>query len=201
MGDESARSAGGGSTSWTTAVIQMQLSRPRARFWPRDYWQAYGRLQKSDQGIGAVSNGLVRVFGHMMACVCQRGGRSQQTRDMVCRRRVPIGDRRPSIAHWPQTSRNGLKRESSPRRTPIILLWRSRRAVGRVRTAPGAPPTAAASPDGREARHRKSPWEGEGVNTEGEIRLCFYRQRKWSAPISRSGFTVQTCTLLQLTMI
>ena len=37
MGDESARSAGGGSTNSTTAVIQMQLSWPRALFWPRDY--------------------------------------------------------------------------------------------------------------------------------------------------------------------
>ena len=37
MGDESARSAGGVSTNWTKAVIQMQLSRSRALFWPRDY--------------------------------------------------------------------------------------------------------------------------------------------------------------------
>ena len=95
------------------------------------------------------SSDRAAMFGHMMACAYQRGGRSRQTHDMVYRIRVPIGDRRPSIAHWPQTSRNGLKRESSPRRTPIILLWRSRRAIGRVRAASGALPTAAASHGGR----------------------------------------------------
>ena len=121
--------------------------------------QPHDWLQKSDQGIGAVSNRSLRVFDHMVACACQRGSHSRRTRGMVCRRRVPIGCRRQSIAHWPETRRNRPKRDFSPQRTPIILLWRSRRAVGRVRTAPGAPPTAAASPDGREARHRKSPWE------------------------------------------
>ena len=37
MGDESATSAGGGSILLITAAIQMQLSRSRALFGPRDY--------------------------------------------------------------------------------------------------------------------------------------------------------------------
>ena len=37
MGDESARSAGGGTIDSTAAAIQVQLSRSRALLWPRDY--------------------------------------------------------------------------------------------------------------------------------------------------------------------
>ena len=51
--------------------------------------------------------------------------------------------------------------ESSPQRTPIFLLWRSRGTIGWVRAAPGALPTPPASMDGPDGRsdgisvHRK----------------------------------------------
>ena len=48
-------------------------------------------------------------------------------------------------------------------RTPLFLLWRSRGATGRVRTTPGALPTAAASMDGSDGRPDGRPGVGKGL--------------------------------------
>ena len=53
--------------------------------------------------------------------------------------------------------------------TPILLLWRSRGAIGRVRATPGAPPTAAASMDGSDGRADGIPGGGKGVTSNREL--------------------------------
>ena len=55
--------------------------------------------------------------------------------------------------------------------TPILLLRRSRGAIGRVRATPGAPPTAAASMDGSDGRADGIPGGGKGLRLLIQVRL------------------------------
>ena len=76
-----------------------------------------------------------------------------------------------------------------PGEDPLFLLWRSRGAIGRVHTTPGALPTAAASMDGSDGRPDGRPGEGKGLkwvrlsrrarshesvlNTQCVVHLCY----------------------------
>ena len=84
---------------------------------------------------------------------------------MVYRLHMSMAGCRPSIADGACRQRRWPNRASSPVMTPILLLRRSRGAIGRVRATPGAPPTAAASMDGSDGRADGIPGGGKGLRS------------------------------------
>ena len=172
MRDESVRVSTIAATAMMVALIPMQSAHSRATFRSRMTTCAGRRLVSrkvqvqptmSIQGIVATQRSLLQVFGHMKACVCQRGIYRGQTHAMVYRLDVAIGCRRPWMAHGSIWDRRCCKFWFCLVRTPIFLLWRSRGTIGRVRTTPGALPTAAASMDGSDGRPDGRPGGGKGV--------------------------------------
>ena len=71
-----------------------------------------------------------------------------------------------SIGRWRLqrcSSRGRPFRELCPLMATFLMLARSRGAIGRVRTTPWAPPTAAAGMDGSDGRRMHIPGKGKGL--------------------------------------
>ena len=82
---------------------------------------------------------------------------------MVYRLHMSMAGCRPSIADGACRQRRWPNRALSPVMTPILLLRRSRGAIGRVRATPGALPTAGRRSDGPEGRVDGIPGKGKGL--------------------------------------
>ena len=94
MRDESVRVSTIAATAIMAALIPMQSAHSRTTFRSRTTTCAGRRpvsrevqvqLRLSRQGNGATQRSLLQVFGHMKACVCQRGIYRGQTHAMVYR--------------------------------------------------------------------------------------------------------------------
>ena len=120
-------------------------------------------FKKDQKGFASINDCLHSRLCYRNGAHSRFGTSIGQTELMVYRGGMPASAGRPPWLKVARRSPIWPNRESSPQRTPIFLLWRSRGTIGWVRATPGALPTAPASMDGPDGRGGEIPGVGKGL--------------------------------------